>query len=102
FHTDVIGETGNPVNKPSVERQCAIARELGQTDKHPVFEPGHDRPLATESRRFANAHHGVSFDTLHAYECDRAGPAAPSTPALCDCTYRPRASHRIGPARHRH
>ncbi len=94
-YSEVIGETTNPIDKRAIEAQCDIARRLGLTDKHPVFEPGHDQPLKTHSRRFFNPRRSASYDTLEAYECDRDAPAATSTQAVCDCIYRPRARRQV-------
>jgi hypothetical protein len=94
-YSEVIGEAVNPIDRATIEAQCRAARQLGLTDRHPVFEPGHDHPLRTESRRFTGAGRWAVYDTLHSYGCDPAPARTPSPEALCACTYRSHAVRHV-------
>ncbi|HEV7913553.1 MAG TPA: hypothetical protein VGP22_07285 [Albitalea sp.] len=87
-YSESAGERYNPVHKEAIEAQCATARALGLTDAHPSFEPGHDRPLKTESWRFSNERRWALFTALHVYECDGSSTSDTSSGRLCGCTYR--------------
>jgi len=83
------GETTNAFDRTTIEAQCELARSLGTTDRHPVFEPGYDKPLKTENHLFIRGLHRASYRTLHAYRCDREPtPGESSTDYACGCTYR--------------
>ena len=87
-HARTTGALPNPVDRQAIDAQCEMARRLGLTTAHPVFEPGHDQPLKTETWRFGQPHRSADFTALHAYECGRATAARDSAEAVCDCTYR--------------
>lgn len=88
------GEAFNPVDKGAIEAQCEIARKAGLTDKHPVFEAGHGKPVKTGSLRFSNATQWALLTTLHAYECVRPEGRPSGADGVCDCTYRVRPHYR--------
>ena len=89
------GEAFNPINKSAIEAQCEAARQTGLTDKHPVFEAGHGKPVKTESMRFGNATQRAHFSILHAYECVRPEGRPAGADGVCGCTYRVRLQHRL-------
>jgi hypothetical protein len=83
------GELPNLVDKANIEKLCESARLARLTDSHPIFEAGHDRPLATQTFRFLAARRRASYSVLHAYQCD-GSPAATAVEQVCACTYRVR------------
>jgi hypothetical protein len=88
-YTESSGEYQKVVDRKIIEAQCDAMRQMGATDKTPVFEDGDGKPLKTQSRRFGNDRHWAIYSVLHRYVCDRPpGRASSSTEALCDCTYR--------------
>ena len=82
------GEFRNPIDRAVIEAQCEVARKAGMTDKTPVFEAGHDKPIKTEARRYGNETHTAHYSVIHQYQCSRSTRAASSVEALCGCTYR--------------
>lgn len=84
-----VGERVNPFDRSTIESQCEIARALGQTRLHPLFEAGYDQPLKTENWRFSTSRRSVELSVLHAYGCDQPPPRTPdSANYACGCTYR--------------
>ena len=88
LYTESVGERRNPLDRATVEAQCQAARAGGLTDKHPVFESGHDQPLKTESRRFSAGRRWAEMSTAQVYQCDGPPDTTGSVGYLCGCTYR--------------
>ena len=97
-YTEFSGELINAFDRNIVERQCQMGRELGLTNKTPVFEAGYDKPNKFESQRFTsftNEQHSATYTVTLAYGCDRTvEKAGSSADAMCDCTYRVLSSRR--------
>ena len=89
------GEVFNPIDKRAIEAQCEMARQSGQTQKHPVFEAGHDKPVKTTSLRFSTATQSAHLTTLYAYECTRAQGRPAGADGLCGCTYQVQPRWRV-------
>lgn len=87
------GEVVNPIPQNAIEAQCEVARQTGQTDKHPVFEAGHGKPVKIESLRFSNATQGALLSTAHALEFVRRQGRLAEVGGVYDCTYRIRHHH---------
>lgn len=89
------GETDNVIDKRVIEALCKDLRELGLSNKPPVFEAGYDKPVKTESLRFSNATHWAHLTTLHAYVCIRPEGMRSGDDAVCGCTYAVRPQYRL-------
>lgn len=89
------GEAFNPIDKRAIEAQCEMARQNGQTEKRPVFEAGHDKPVKTTSLRFSTSTQSAQLTTLHAYECAHAQGRPAGADGLCGCTYQVRPRWRV-------
>lgn len=87
-YAEAVAHSPNPISRAFIEDQCEMHRRVGTTRLHPVFEPGHDQPILSETIRFANADHGAEFVTRHVYECGNPTPVTGSADRLCGCTYR--------------
>ncbi|HET9643642.1 MAG TPA: hypothetical protein VFP68_09870 [Burkholderiaceae bacterium] len=87
LYRESVGELpmGSSV-RPTMEKTCAGLRELGETTKTPIFEPGDDRPMTSESVKIGNSRHTVSFLTITNYDCDWSINQANRD--SCGCTFR--------------
>ena len=89
------GEAFNPIDKRTIEAQCEMARQSGQTQKRPVFEVGHDKPVKTTTLRFSTATQSAQLTTLYAYECAHAQGRLAGVEGLCGCTYQIQPRFRV-------
>jgi hypothetical protein len=94
-YSEVVAQSPNPIHRATIEAQCATARSMGLTTRQPVFEPGHDEPLKTETLRFGNAQHRADFTTHHRYDCALPPRTTRSADMLCGCTYRVREQRSV-------
>jgi hypothetical protein len=80
------GESPNAVDRASIEKSCAVQRQLGATATTPTFEAGFDRPNRVELIQIVAPDAWASYETIHGYACDPASMG--SARDACACTYR--------------
>src|SRR5205085_1908644 len=87
-YAEMVAQSPNPIHRAAIEAQCEMARTAGLTTRRPVFEPGHDEPLKTETLRFGNAQHRAEFVLRRSYDCALPVRTTRSADMLCGCAYR--------------